>query len=46
MLVKVVICLFKGHDVDPDESIIGDEYIYDKRELVVPMPSVRTVPSP
>ena len=31
MLVKAVICLFKGHNVDPDESIIDDEYMYDKR---------------
>lgn len=31
MILKAVICLFKGHNVDPDESIIDDKYMYDKR---------------
>ena len=30
MILKVIICLFKGHDIDPDESIVGDIMI-DKR---------------
>ena len=30
MILKAIICLFKGHDVDPDESIVGDIMI-DKR---------------
>lgn len=24
MLIKAMVCLFKGHDIDPDESIVGD----------------------
>jgi hypothetical protein len=31
MILKAVICLFKGHDVDPDESIIDDDFMHDKR---------------
>ena len=27
---KIIICLFKGHDIDPEESIVGDVTI-DKR---------------
>ena len=30
MILKSIICLFKGHDINPDESIIGD-IIIDKR---------------
>lgn len=30
MILKAIICLFKGHDIDPDESIVGDIMI-DKR---------------
>ncbi len=30
MILKAIICLFKGHDVDPKESIVGDIMI-DKR---------------
>lgn len=30
MILKAVICLFKGHDINPDESIVGDIMI-DKR---------------
>lgn len=30
MILKAIICLFKGHDIDPDESIIGD-IMTDKR---------------
>lgn len=30
MIFKAIICLFKGHDIDPDESIVGDTMI-DKR---------------
>ena len=30
MLIKAIICLFKGHDVNPDESILGD-VMKDKR---------------
>ena len=30
MILKAVICLFKGHDIDPNESIVGDNMI-DKR---------------
>lgn len=30
MILKAVICLFKGHDIDPDESIVKD-IIRDKR---------------
>ena len=30
MILKGIICLFKGHDIDPDESIVGDIMI-DKR---------------
>ena len=30
MILKAVICLFKGHDIDPNESIVGDIMI-DKR---------------
>ena len=30
MIIKAVICFFNGHDVNPDESIIGDVMI-DKR---------------
>ena len=30
MILKAVICLFKGHDINPDESIVGD-IIIDKR---------------
>ena len=29
-LLKAIICLFKGHDIDPDESILGD-IMKDKR---------------
>ena len=30
MILKAVVCLFEGHDVDPDESIVGD-IMRDKR---------------
>ena len=30
MILKAFVCLFKGHDVDPDESIVGD-VMRDKR---------------
>lgn len=30
MILKAVICLFKGHDINPNESIVGDIMI-DKR---------------
>lgn len=30
-LLKVFICLFKGHDIDPDESIILSDVMKDKR---------------
>lgn len=30
MILKAFVCLFKGHDIDPDESIIGD-IMKDKR---------------
>ena len=30
MIIKGIICLFKGHDIDPDESIVSDIMI-DKR---------------
>lgn len=30
VILKAIICLFKGHDIDPDESIVGDIMI-DKR---------------
>ena len=30
MIIKAIICMFKGHDIDPDESIVGD-IITDKR---------------
>ena len=30
MILKAVVCLFKGHDIDPEESIVGDLMI-DKR---------------
>ena len=30
MILKRIICLFKGHDIDPDESIVGD-IMNDKR---------------
>ena len=30
MIVKAIVCLFKGHDIDPNESIIGD-IMKDKR---------------
>jgi hypothetical protein len=30
MILKAIICLFKGHDIDPDESIVRDIMI-DKR---------------
>ena len=30
MLIKAIVCLFKGHDIDPDESIVGD-VMKDKR---------------
>lgn len=30
MIIKAIICLFVGHDIDPDESIVGDIMI-DKR---------------
>lgn len=30
MIIKAIICLFKGHDVNPDESIVGD-VMTDKR---------------
>lgn len=30
MRLKAIICLFKGHDIDTDESIVGDIMI-DKR---------------
>lgn len=30
MIIKTIICMFKGHDIDPDESIVGDIMI-DKR---------------
>ena len=29
-LLKAFICLFRGHDIDPDESILGD-VMKDKR---------------
>ena len=30
MILKAFVCLFKGHDIDPNESIIGD-IMTDKR---------------
>lgn len=30
MILKAVVCLFKGHDIDPNESIVGD-IMRDKR---------------
>lgn len=33
MILKGVICLFKGHDINPDESIVGD-IIMDKRNWI------------
>ena len=30
MILKAIICMFKGHDIDPDESIVGD-IMLDKR---------------
>lgn len=30
MILKSIICIFKGHDINPDESIVGDIMI-DKR---------------
>ena len=30
MSIKAIICMFKGHDIDPDESIVGD-IMTDKR---------------
>ena len=30
MILKAVVCLFKGHDIDPEESIVKDIMI-DKR---------------
>lgn len=30
MILKAVVCLFKGHDINPDESIVKDVMI-DKR---------------
>lgn len=30
MLIKAIVCLFKGHDINPDESIVADIMI-DKR---------------
>ena len=30
MILKAVICLLKGHDINPDESIVG-EIMIDKR---------------
>ena len=30
MILKAIICLFKGHDIDPDESIVRD-FMIDKR---------------
>ena len=30
MIVKAIVCLFKGHDIDPNESIVGDT-MTDKR---------------
>lgn len=30
MLIKGIVCLFKGHDIDPDESIVAD-IMKDKR---------------
>ena len=29
--LKAIICLFKGHDIDPDESIIVSSVMKDKR---------------
>lgn len=29
-MLKSIICLFKGHDIDPEESIVGD-IMRDKR---------------
>lgn len=30
MILKAIVCLFKGHEIDPDESIVGD-IMMDKR---------------
>ena len=30
-LLKAIICRFKGHDIDPDESIIASDVMNDKR---------------
>ena len=30
MIFRIIVCLLKGHDIDPDESIVGDIMI-DKR---------------
>lgn len=33
MIFNAVVCLFKGHDINPDESIVGDIMI-DKRNWI------------
>lgn len=30
MILNAIVCVFKGHEIDPDESIVGDTMI-DKR---------------
>lgn len=30
MILKAVVCMFKGHDIDPNESIV-DDIMRDKR---------------
>ena len=33
MILKAVVCMFKGHDIDPNESIAGD-IMRDKRNWI------------
>lgn len=33
MILKAVVCMFKGHDIDPNESIVGD-IMRDKRNWI------------
>ena len=33
-IFKSIICLFKGHDIDPDESIVSNIMMLDKRNWI------------
>lgn len=33
MILKAVVCMFKGHDIDPNESIVGN-IMRDKRNWI------------